>query len=169
MYTNPSAAQSLRYVREALAATIAPELQSDKAKVVCAMMQTVLLSVERRIPVEQQLMADECNRIRGILARAAERCKGADNAAAAELRELAGSVPEGDDYAPMPSFDEISATYRELSALFTAALSPLHTLAAANVEGAQASLDEARAYTSLRLDRDMRAVFAMEGGLLGKG
>ena len=58
---------------------------------------------------------------------------------------------------------------RELSALFTAALSPLHTLAAANVEGAQASLDEARAYTALRLDRDMRSVFAMEGGLLGKG
>ena len=169
MYANPSAAQSLRYVREALAATIAPELQSDKAKVVCAMMQTVLLSVERRIPVEQQLMADECNRMRGILARAAERCEGADNAAAIELQDLARSAPAGQDYPALPSFDEISGMYRELSALFTAALSPLHTLAASNVEGAQASLDEARAYTALRLDRDMRAVFAMEGGLLGKG
>ena len=52
MYTNPSASQSVRYVREALASTIAPEVHSDKAKVVLAMMQTVLLSVEKRIPVE---------------------------------------------------------------------------------------------------------------------
>ena len=59
MYANPSSAQSVRYVREALAATIAPEVQSDQAKVLLAMVDTVLASVEKRIPVEQQYMADE--------------------------------------------------------------------------------------------------------------
>ena len=93
MYTNPSASQSVRYVREALASTIAPEVHSDKAKVVLAMMQTVLLSVEKRIPVEQQLMADESGRMRALLASAAERCRDGDSPAAAEIDRPCAAAP----------------------------------------------------------------------------
>lgn len=169
MYTNPSSPQSIRYVREALEKTIAPELQSDKAKVVLAMVQTILASVEKRIPVEMQYMADECNRMRAILAEAGRRAEGVASEAAAEVRDAAAAVVALPEFPPQASATEINNAYREASAQFTRALGALHGLIAEGVEGAAALLQEARAYVALRYQRDMQSVYAMEGGLIGKG
>jgi hypothetical protein len=169
MYTNPSSPQSIRYVREALEKTIAPELQSDKAKVVHAMIQTILASIEKRIPVEMQYMADECNRMRAILAEAGKRAQGVDSESAAEVRAAAAAVAALPEFPPQASTAEINDAYREASAQFTRALGALHGLIADGVEGAPALLQEARSYVALRFARDMEAVYAMEGGLIGKG
>jgi hypothetical protein len=169
MYTNPSSPQSIRYVREALEKTIAPELQSDKAKVVLAMIQTILASVEKRIPVEIQYMADECNRMRAILAEARKRAEGVDSEAAAEVRAAAAAVAALPEFPPQASSAAVTDAYREASAQFTRALGALHGLIADGVEGAPELLQQARAYVALRFARDMQAVYAMEGGLIGKG
>ena len=169
MFTNPAAAQTLRYVREALTSTIAPELTSDKAKVVLAMIDTTLASVEKRIPVEQQYMADECNRMRALLRAAVARLQGVDSAAANDLRALWAALPEAEPFAPIPTFAEITSSYAAISELFTRSIGFLHDLAGEGLEAAPALITDARAYIALRLERDMQSVFAMEGGLLGKG
>ena len=169
MYANPSAVQSVRYVREALAATIAPELQSDRAKVLLAMIDTVLASVEKRIPVEQQYMADECSRMSDILRRAAALFAGQPSAAAVELEGLAGELPTGQPLGPLPPFAEINERYALTSDVFTRALGPIHALIAGGDESAPAILHEVRTYLALRLARDMSSVFAMEGGMVGRG
>jgi len=169
MYANPTGPQSLQYVREALQRTIAPELQSDKAKVVLAMIDTVLASVAKRIPLEQQWMADECNRMQDLLATFATRCEGLPNAAAAALRQAASSAPPAGSYPALPAFDQLNAVYATLSKLTTECVGHLHDLAAEGVPFADELVAQLREYFALRLARDMAGVFAMEGGLIGKG
>lgn len=166
MLSNPTAAQTIRYVREALEKTIAPELQSDKAKVLMAMIQGTLAAVERRIPVEQQYMADECGRMRAFVASAAYRCSGVPGHSADELANLAAALPGG-EFPALPSFAEVNATYKQVSDLFTQALGTLHDLSAQGVSQAPDLIDEARGYIALRLQRD-NLVFGMDGGLIGK-
>lgn len=168
MYANPSAAQSVRFVREALTATIAPELQTDGAKVLLAMIDTVLGSVEKRIPVEQQFMAEECDRMCDILRRAAVSCAG-DATANEELAGLAAELPQGAPFGAMPAFADINDHYARTSDLFTRALGPIHALIAEGHATAPAVLLEARTYLAQRLARDMSSVFAMEGGMVGRG
>ncbi len=168
MYTNPTSAQSVRYVRDALKKTIAPELQSDQAKVLIAMIDTTLASVEKRVEVEQQYMAEECGRMRDLLEAASGRLAGNGSASAEELRANLAALPPV-RFAPIPAFTEVNAAYAETSRLFTASLGSLHALAAEGEEAAPALIGDARAYIALRLQRDMSYVYAMEGGLIGKG
>jgi hypothetical protein len=169
MYSNPTAAQSVQYVRDTLKSTVAPELQSDKAKVVLAMIDTVLASVAKRVVVEQQWMADECNRMQALLATAARRCDGLSGPAAEAVRKSVASAPKTGPYAPLPSFEELNTTYADLSRLATECIGHLHDLAGEGAPVADELIAELREYFSLRLARDMAGVFAMEGGLLGKG
>lgn len=169
MYSNPTAAQSVQYVRETLKSTIAPELQSDKAKVVLAMIDTVLASVAKRVPVEQQWMADECNRMQELLATVAKRCDGLPGGAAQAVCKAAANAPAAAHYSPLPAFDELNTTYAALSRLTTECIGHLHDLAVEGAPVADELIAQLREYFALRLARDMAGVFAMEGGLLGKG
>ena len=76
MYTNPSSQRVIECVREAIEKDLVPELQSETAKVTAQMIGQMLLSVERRIPVEQQWMADECQRMSTALNSAANKLQG---------------------------------------------------------------------------------------------
>ena len=67
MFTNPSSARVLELIRESLERDVVPELQSNAARVTVQMIQQMLVSVERRLPVEQQWMADECGRMARVL------------------------------------------------------------------------------------------------------
>ncbi|MFN0093949.1 MAG: hypothetical protein ACKVVT_04125 [Dehalococcoidia bacterium] len=166
MLSNPTSADTLRFVRQALDKSIGPELQSDTAKVVFSMVQGVLASVERRIAVEQQYMADECNRMTDFVAKAAHACSGIPGQAADTLAGLATQLPPS-ELPQLPPFAEINVRYRDVSDLFTEALGALHTLAGQGADQAAELIDEARQYIALRLSRD-NVVFAMDGGLIGK-
>jgi hypothetical protein len=168
MLTNPTAAELIESVKVSLMAEIMPELQSDRARALLLMMQTLLTSVQRRVPLEQQYMAEECNQMQRLLRQAAEAVSG-DGADAGTLHRLATDLGERPQYAPLPAFDELNTQYREISVAFTAALEPLNALAATGDEAAAAALSRCRAYLNLRTMRDMQAHFAMDAGLVGRG
>lgn len=169
MYTNPSAALVLECIQESLEREIMPELQSAKARVTLAMIQTMLTSVERRIPVEQQWMADECNRMNATMQAVASALESVDAPASAAYRALADAHADRSPFPASPSFATLSETYRRQSDDFVEGLGLLNALVGEGVEAAGPLLQRARAYVQLRIERDMTGLFAMEGGMVGRG
>ncbi len=170
MFTNPSSARVLELIRESLERDVVPELQSNAARVTVQMIQQMLISVERRLPVEQQWMADECGRMARVLRETGDAVDSRTGEAADALRaigERAGAAPEFPD---LPAFAAINESYGELSTLLTEALGHLHQLDGEGWEEAPELIQKLRAYLQLRINRDMQGIFAMDaGGLLGRG
>lgn len=170
MFTNPSSARVLELIRESLDRDVMPELQTNAAKVTVQMIQQMLISVERRLPVEQQWMADECNRMSRVLGEAASAAASRDGEAAAALRSIGERAAGAPEFPDVPAFASISESYGELSELLTEALGHLHKLDGEGWEQAPALIQKLRAYLQLRINRDMAGIFAMDaGGLLGRG
>ncbi|MBI4300083.1 MAG: hypothetical protein HY677_03030, partial [Chloroflexi bacterium] len=145
------------------------ELQTDRARVTLLMIQTMLSSVEKRIQVEQQWMADECNRMRRLLQEAAEAFAETPSQPATALLRLAERARGIPEFPTVPSSHEINTAYRDLSTAFTEAMGHLNELVGEGVDGASTLLERARAYVQLRIERDMAGFFAMEGGMVGRG
>lgn len=169
MLSNPTAADLIESIKISLMRDIMPEVQSDRARVLLLMMQTLLTSVQRRVPVEQQYMADECNRMLRLLREAGQAFAAVEGEEAAQLRALAAEAGATPETPPLPPFAELNGRYRALSERFTAALEPLNALDSAGDETARALLTRFRAYINLRCARDMEAHFAMDAGLVGRG
>ena len=169
MYTNPSSVRVLELIRESLDRHVLPELQTDAARVTVQMMQQMLLSVERRLPVEQQWMADECGRMAALLRDTPTALAASEGEPAKALRAIAERAAAAPTFPELPAFDTVSESYRELSTLLTEALGHLHTLDGEGSSEAPELIQKLRAYLQLRIDRDMQGLFAMEGGLLGRG
>ncbi len=170
MFTNPSSARVLELIREALERDVLPELRSDAARVTVRQMLQMLLSVERRLPVEQQWMADECGRMARVLRETGEAAAGGEGEAAAALRAIGERAAEAPEFPALPAFAGINDQYRELSALLTEALGHLHALDGEGWAEAPERIRALRAYLQLRIDRDMHGLFAMDaGGLVGRG
>jgi len=169
MLSNPTAADLIESVKISLMKDILPEVQSDRARVLLMMMQTLLTSVQRRVPLEQQYMADECNRMQRLLREVGEAFAGAEGEEASRLRALADAASATPETPPLLLFAELNGRYRALSEAFTAALEPLNALDSAGDETARALLNRFRAYINLRCMRDMEAHFAMDAGLVGRG
>ena len=168
MYTNPSSQRVIECVREAIEKDLIPELQSETAKVTAQMIGQMLLSVERRIPVEQQWMADECQRMSTALNSAANKLQG-HGAHSESLLDLAAKVQSAPALPELPDYETITNTYLDLSLAFTQSFEHLHALAGEGIQGAAEELQTLRAYVQLRLERDIAGLGAMEGGLLGRG
>lgn len=170
MFTNPSSARVLELIREALERDVIPELRTDAARVTVQQIQQMLLSVERRLPVEQQWMADECGRMARALRETGAAATDGAGAAAASLRAIGERAAETPAFPALPAFADINERYRELSGLLTEALGHLHALDGEGWEAAPERIGALRAYLRLRIDRDLRGVFAMDaGGLVGRG
>ena len=170
MFTNPSSARVLELIRESLERDVVPELQTNAAKVTVQMIQQMLVSVERRLPVEQQWMADECNRMARVLGEAGSAAASRDGEAADALRAIAERAAGAPEFPEVPAFAAINEHYGELSELLTEALGHLHKLDGEGWEEAPELIMRLRAYLQLRINRDMQGIFAMDaGGLLGRG
>ncbi len=170
MFTNPSSARVLELIRESLERDVVPELQTNAAKVTVQMIQQMLVSVERRLPVEQQWMADECNRMARVLQEAGAAAASRDGEAAGALRTIAERAAGAPEFPEVPAFASINESYGELSELLTEALGHLHRLDGEGWEEAPELITRLRAYLQLRINRDMQGIFAMDaGGLLGRG
>jgi len=170
MFTNPSSARVLELIRESLDRDVMPELQTDAAKVTVQMIQQMLVSVERRLPLEQQWMADECNRMARVLGEAASGVASREGEAAAALRAIGERAAAAPAFPEVPAFAAINESYGELSELLTEALGHLHKLDGEGWEEAPELIRKLRAYLQLRINRDMQGIFAMDaGGLLGRG
>ena len=170
MFTNPSSARVLELIRESLERDVVPELQTNAARVTVQMIQQMLVSVERRLPVEQQWMADECGRMARVLRETAEATASRDGEAASALRAIGEQAAGTPEFPEMPAFTAINESYGELSTLLTEALGHLHRLDGEGWEEAPELIQKLRAYLQLRINRDMQGIFAMDaGGLLGRG
>ena len=165
MLTNPTAVELIERVKVSLLNDVVPELQSDRARVPLMMMQMLLTSVQRRVPVEQRFMADECDRMAARLREAVQSIDGTLDGSAVELHAIGAVLDEQPEYATLPPFAELNERYRAVSERFTAALGPLNALDGAGDEAARAMLTK----ISLRTARDMQAHFAMDAGLVGRG
>lgn len=169
MLSNPTAADVLQTVRVSLTNDIMPELQTDRARVLLLMMDTILASVQKRVPLEQQFMADECNRMVALLDEAARAITGVEGEAAARLRRCAEAVQGRAAYPALPAFADLNGAYRAISERFTEAVGHLNVLEGEGAEAATPLLERARSYINLRIMRDMQAHFAMDAGLVGRG
>ncbi len=170
MFTNPSSARVLELIRESLERDVMPELQTNAAKVTVQMIQQMLVSVERRLPLEQQWMADECNRMARVLGEAAAAAASRESESAAALQAIAERAAAAPEFPELPAFAAIHESYGELSELLTEALGHLHKLDGEGWEEAPEQITKLRAYLQLRINRDMQGIFAMDaGGLLGRG
>lgn len=170
MFTNPSSARVLELIRESLDRDVIPDLQTDAARVTVQMIQQMLLSVERRLPVEQQWMADECNRMARVLQETASAAKSHDGEAAINLQTIGERASATGQFPEVPTFSAINERYGELSNLLTDALGHLHRLDGEGWTEAPNLINNLRAYLQLRINRDMQGIFAMDaGGLLGRG
>ena len=170
MFTNPSSARVLELIRESLERDVVPELQTNAARVTVQMIQQMLVSVERRLPVEQQWMADECGRMARVLRETGGAAASRDGEAARALRAIGKQAAGTPEFPEMPAFTAINESYGELSTLLTEALGHLHRLDGEGWEEAPELIQKLRAYLQLRINRDMQGIFAMDaGGLLGRG
>lgn len=170
MFTNPSSARVLELIRESLDRDVVPDLQTNAARVTVQMIQQMLLSVERRLPVEQQWMADECGRMARVLRDTGEAVASRNGEAADGLRAIGERAGETREFPELPPYAAINESYGELSALLTEALGHLHKLDGEGWEEAPELIQTVRAYLQLRISRDMQGIFAMDaGGLLGRG
>ena len=170
MFTNPSSARVLELIRESLERDVVPELQTDAARVTVQMIQQMLVSVERRLPVEQQWMADECGRMARVLRETGGAAASRDGEAASALRAIGEQAAGTPEFPELPAFGAINESYGELSTLLTEALGHLHRLDGEGWEEAPELIQKLRAYLQLRINRDMQGIFAMDaGGLLGRG
>ena len=170
MFTNPSSARVLELIRESLERDVVPELQTNAARVTVQMIQQMLVSVERRLPVEQQWMADECGRMARVLRDTGDAVASRNGEAANALRAIGERAAEAPEFPELPAFTAVNESYRELSELLTEALGHLHRLDGEGWEEAPELIQSLRAYLQLRINRDMQGIFAMDaGGLLGRG
>lgn len=170
MFTNPSSPRVLELIRESLDRDVMPELQTNAARVTVQMIQQMLLSVERRLPVEQQWMADECGRMARVLSETAEAAAARGGESADGLRAIGERVAAAPEFPEIPPLAAINESYGELSELLTEAIGHLHKLDGEGWEEAPDHIRKLRAYLQLRINRDMQGIFAMDaGGLLGRG
>ena len=169
MFANPTSGDVIQAMRDSLLKDIMPELQTDRARVTLMMIDTMLVSLQRRIPVEQQWMADECNRMSAILAAVAGELAHEAGPIASEIRSLVSQMPAAPDFPAIPAFETINSSYREISMVFTEIVGHLNDLAGQGSTAADALLTEARAYINLRVQRDMAGFFAMDAGMVGRG
>ncbi len=170
MFTNPSSPRVLELIRESLERDVLPELETHAARVTVQMIQQMLLSVERRLPLEQQWMADECGRMARVLSETAAATGAREGEAAAALRAIGARAEEAPAFPQLSAYAAINESYGELSTLLTEALGHLHQLDGEGWEEASPLIERVRAYLQLRINRDMQGIFAMDaGGLLGRG
>lgn len=169
MFANPTSGDVIQAMRDSLMKDLMPELQTDRARVTLMMIDTMLVSLQRRIPVEQQWMADECNRMSAILGTIAGTLAHEAGPIASEIRSLVSALPPAPDFPAIPAFEAINSAYRDISRTFTEIVGHLSDLAGHGSTAADALLGEARAYINLRVQRDMAGFFAMDAGMVGRG
>ncbi|MGI8927349.1 MAG: hypothetical protein ACR2HN_12005 [Tepidiformaceae bacterium] len=168
MFTKMSADFLLEGVIISLTNDIMPELQSQRAQVVVAMMQGILQTVRQRLPVEQQIMAAEHNEMTAMYREVAAILGDATGGAAGRVRERAAALGARDDMAPVPAFEAITGPYHELSEGIISSLFDLDELIRDGDERGEKALLRVRRYLGPRYTRDYGTMVAA-AGMVGRG
>lgn len=167
MLTKPSASELVAAVITSLSSDVLPDLQSEKAQVVVVMMQSVLQTVIQRIPVEQQMMADEHNQMTAVFREMAELVGPVEGPEGERLRQRARDLGQRPDLR-MPSFEETTSAYHDLSQALVESLDDLDALIRAGSNGAEAALLRMRQYLGPRVAAEF-ATNVAGAGMAGRG
>ena len=168
MYVKPSVDEFLDAVSITLAKEIAPELQTEKAQISLAMIQTILQCAKQIAHAEQQIMAAEHNEMTQMFRDVGAIIGESPGEEADRVRARARDLGSREDLAAIPAWAELSAAYNELSAAVVATLEDVDgILRSGNAVGEEA-LTRVRALLGPRTAREF-GTYMVSAGMVGRG
>lgn len=168
MYVKPSVEDFLDAVNVTLTNEIAPELQSEKAQVSLAMIQSILQCAKQIAHAEQQIMAVEHNEMTAMFRDVGAIIGESAGPEADRLRKRAQDLGGRSELQPIPSWQELSGAYNELSAALVETISDLDTLIRSGNSAGQEALLRVREHLGPRTAREF-ATYTVSAGMVGRG
>ncbi|MCS7294596.1 MAG: hypothetical protein RMK15_02620 [Chloroflexota bacterium] len=168
MITRPSVDDVLEGIIISLQRDILPEIQSDRGRVIVQVMQALLQFVRQRVPVEQQIMAEEHNTMTALLRQLPDIVGEAAGPAADRIRARAATLGARPDLPALPPADELAAAYRQLSEALVETIDDLYELQAAGHPGAAPAFEAVRTDLAVRAARDFQT-YIVGAGMAGRG
>lgn len=168
MYVKPSVEDFLDAVNLTLTKEIAPEIQSEKAQVSLAMIQSILQCAKQIAHAEQQIMALEHNEMTAMFRDVGAIVGESAGPEADRVRERAQTLGGKQDLPAMPSWAELSGVYNELSQALVETLTDLDTLIRAGNPAAEQALLRVREHLGPRTAREF-GTYMVSAGMVGRG
>lgn len=168
MWTTPSTNDLIESILISLNNDVAPDVRSDRAKTSLGMIQALLTCIAQRTPVEQQLMAAEHNQMTATIRDVAALTASASGPAAARIQERARTLGAMPDLAPIPAWEDIWTSHRELSSGLVSTLDDLDELLRGGDEAAERALGRLREHLGPRTAIEF-ATYVAGAGMVGRG
>lgn len=168
MITRPSTDDVLEGIIISLQNDILPEVQSDRARVTIQVMQALLQFVRQRVPVEQQIIAEEHNAMTALLRQLPNLVGEGGGLAGERIRARAETLGALPDLPTLPPSEELYASYRELSEALVETIDDLYELQASGHPGVQEAFAAVRSYLAVRAARDFQT-YIVGAGMAGRG
>lgn len=168
MYVKPTVDDFLDAVSITLAKEIAPELQTEKAQISLAMIQTILQCAKQIAHAEQQILAAEHNEMTAMFRDVGAIIGESSGPDADRLRARARELGSREDLAPIPAWEELSSTYNELSAAVVATLEDVDGLIRGGNPAGQEALIRVRQHLGPRTAREF-GTYMVGAGMVGRG
>lgn len=168
MYTKPTIDHFLDAVSVCLTNDIMPDLQGEKAQVSLAMAQQLLQCAKQIAHVEQQLMAVEHNEMAEMFREVGAIVGESAGPEADRIRARATGLGGRDDIPALPSWEELSSAYNELSEGIIATLDDLDALITAGNPAGNEALQRLRAHLGSRTAREF-GTYLVGAGMVGRG
>lgn len=168
MFTKLNPDLILEGVNMALQKDVMPYLNSEKAAVTVVMIQAMVESVRRTIPVYLQTLVAEHTDMQATLRDVGRIVDETPGDAAARLRERATSLGAGQAFDAVPLTEEIMAAHEELTRALVDTVSDLDALATEGHEVAEQALQRVRMHLGPRAAHDF-ATMVVGAGMAGRG
>ncbi|OAI41335.1 hypothetical protein AYO38_03900 [bacterium SCGC AG-212-C10] len=168
MFTTPSPDDVLEALAYSLQADFLPELQSERAQVVAVMCQGLIQQLRQTIPVYLQIMAQEHNEMTAVYRDMAAIVGESAGPEADRIRARAQTLGQREDLPVLPSCQELSNAYRELSSGLDDSLRDLDQMAREGNGVAEDAMLRMRQYMGMRVTRDFTTM-VVGAGMAGRG
>jgi hypothetical protein len=168
MLSRPTTAELIDGIQTALINDLIPELQSDRARTIAVMVQTMLQCIVQKTPLELQLMAAEHNDMARTLRDIGEIVGESEGAAADRIRRRAQDLGGRAEFAPLPAYEAIFDGHRDLSQGLVDTLDDLDELIRDGKPAAETALQRLRQHLGPRTAQEF-GVYVVGAGMAGRG
>jgi hypothetical protein len=169
MYTSPNALHMLETATRILADEVLSHVGNPAVAQKAEMCVAVLRSAAQLMPVEQQVLSEECREMRDLLAGLARLVQNDESAEAERIRHRADTGASNTQI-EVPARDEVIATHRKLSSALIPTLDDLHALDAKNITVGADGLALVRSHLAQRAARDFEVYLGAptSKGMIGR-